>query len=110
MKHNNETVSETISIVSEPGALTFVTRKEWQILPETCLGELIHCETELVFYGSDCVFMLLRDMYPNEFLKNTDHRLVRIATDERGKHVFHVMNLSDAEATQLCRNRIALWG
>ena len=50
--------TDTITIVAEPGALTFATRKEWQKLPEMCLGEIIKHETELVFMGTDSIFFL----------------------------------------------------
>ena len=112
MEQNTKTAPDVMSIVAEPGALTFVTRKEWQRLPECCLGELIHYETVKVFCGNGSVFFLLRDMYPDEYLADTgiSFRLVRVSIDEEtGKQTFSIMNLSRAEAEQLRRNRLTLW-
>ena len=104
--------TDTITIVAEPGALTFATRKEWQKLPEMCLGEIIKHETELVFMGTDSIFFLLKDLNPINWVNNryaVPYRFVKISVDEDGKQVFHIMTISKAEAEQILRNRLTLW-
>ena len=112
MERKTDRVKDPITIIAEPGALTFATRKEWHDLPEFSLGELAHHETMIVFKGTSGVFFLLRDMNPLEFLNDTGRafQLVKISIDEEtGKHVFSVMDLCRAEAAQLMRNRVTLW-
>ena len=111
MEHKAETTTDIISIVSEPGALNFCTRKEWRELPEVCLDDLLHHETVNLFYGTNCVFFLMRNHNPGEFLKEgLAFRLVKITVDEgTGKQIIFIMNLSRAEAEQLMKNRLALF-
>lgn len=111
MKNKTETKENFISLVEEPGALSFVSRKEWRELPEMFLGELSQHETILVFYGVTSVFFLLRNMNPLEYLNDTEtaFRLVKITTDEDGKQKFYSINLFRAEAAQLMQSRITLW-
>lgn len=112
MEQKTKAAPDVMSIVAEPGALTFVTRKEWQRLPECCLGELAQHETVMIFTGTGSVFMLLHTMDPADFLLETGHafRLVKVSIDEEtGKQIFSIMNLSRAEAEQLRRNRLTLW-
>ena len=40
MEHNIETGADVVTVIAEPGALTFATRKEWESLPELSLDEL----------------------------------------------------------------------
>lgn len=100
---------ETVSVVAEPGALTFFTRKEWQILPEALLDELVKHETVMVFKGTSSLFFLLRSLSPYDFMSSHQFKLVKASYDEDMKMVFYVMTLSGAEAEQLRRNRLTLW-
>lgn len=111
MEHKAETSTDIISIVSEPGALVFATRKEWRELPEVCLDELQQHETVNLFYGKNCVFFLMRNHNPGEFFKDgLAFRLVKITVaEETGKQIIFIMNLSRAEAAQLMHNRLTLW-
>lgn len=112
MEQRAGTGTDVITIVAEPGALTFATRKEWQKLPEMFLGDLSHHETMLVFLGTGSIFFLLRSMNPNEYLKDTGtaYRLVKVSIDEEtGKQCFYTMFLSGAEAVQIMQNRLTLW-
>ena len=111
MEQKTKSAPEIMSVIAEPGALTFVTRKEWQRLPECCLGELAQHETEIVFYGNGSIFFFLRNMDVSGWLKDdyVAFRLVRVSIDdETGKQIFSIMNLSRAEANQLQRNRLTL--
>ena len=115
MDRRSEVHQDVVTIVSEPGALTFCTRKEWYELSDTFLGELTHHETVLVFMGTGAVFFLLRNMYPIGHLRDlmdeieNRYRLVKVVMDEEGKQKFFVMYLSRAEADQLMRNRFTIW-
>ena len=112
MEHKTETNTDIISIVSEPGALVFATRKEWRELPEVCLDELLHHEAVNVFKGTASVFFLMRNNSPDGIFKDDGNafRLVKIAVDEEtGKQILFIMNLSRAEALQLMDNRLTLW-
>lgn len=110
MEKKTEPVAEVITIIQEPGALTFATRKEWQQLPEVCLGELVQHETALVFYGATSVFFLLKNINPADFLMDhNSYKLVKITMDEDGKQIFYVMNLSRAEGEQLRQSRLTIW-
>ena len=102
--------TDVLSVIAEPGALTFVTRKEWQLLPERCLDELVRHETMLVFKGTSSVFFLLRNNAPEDHLSDRNaYKLVMVTMDEDGKQVFYVMNLSRVEGEQLRQNRLTLW-
>ena len=111
MLHREQPGAEVITIISEPGALTFATRKEWQELPEIFLGEITHHETVMVFYGTSSIFILLRNLDVTEWLKDDyiAFRLVKISIDEDEKQRFYIMNLSKAEGAQLIRNRKTIW-
>lgn len=112
MEQNNANNLDTVAIFAEPGALSFCTRKEWKVMPECSLDELVQHETMLVVKGTDSVFFLLRNMNPFEWLNDTGNafRLIKISVDEEtGKQIFSIMNLSGAEAAQLMRNRLTLW-
>lgn len=111
MNQKNETDRDVITIVTEPGAVSFVTRKEWRELPEAFLGELTQHETVLVFMGTDGVFFLMRNIAPGEWMKDNSNsfRLVKISTDEDGKQKVSVLNLFRAEAAQLMQSKITLW-
>lgn len=111
MNQKEERNTDIMSIVSEPDSLTFVTRKEWQVLPECSLDELKEYEIVMAFVGTGCVFMLLCNMDPLSFLSERENafRLIKIAVNEDSKQVFSIMNLSRAEAIQLCQNKKALW-
>ena len=111
MEINVKPAAYTVAVIAEPGALTFATRKEWRELPESCLDELSHYETEKVFKGTGSVFFLLRNMNPVEFLKKSgiSFRLVKVSMDEDGKQAFSVMDLSEAEGHQLVMNQLTLW-
>ena len=103
---------DPFTIIAEPEALTFATRKEWRDLPEIRLGELAQHETMIVFKGTSSVYFLLRDMNPMEFMNDTgkSFKLVRISIDEEtGKSSFSIMDLFQAEAVQLMRSRVTLW-
>ena len=104
-------ISDTnlITIIQEPGALVFATRKEWKKLPECCLCELEQQETECVFMGSNSVFFLFCDNGPlSERLR--EYQLVKITMDEDGKQTFYTMELSSAQAEQLKESRFSMWG
>lgn len=111
MEKNKETNTDILSIISEPGALTFVTRKEWRELPEMCLGEITHYETVCIFYGTSSVFFLLRSLDVSGWTKDDyiAFRLVKISIDENDKQRFFIMDLSRAEGAQLIRNRATIW-
>ena len=111
MEINVKPGADTVAVIAEPGALVFATRKEWRELPESCLDEISHYETEKVFKGTYSVFFLLRNMNPVEYLKTpgTAFRLVKVSMDEDGKQAFSVMDLSAAEGHQLTLNQLTLW-
>ena len=111
MENKTDTAKDVITIVAEPGALTFATRKEWQRLPEYCLGEITQHKTELVFTGTNSIFFLLKDMNIANWAiyDGFPYRLVKISIDEDGKQVFHIMTLSKAEADQMMRNKLSMW-
>ena len=112
MEHKAETSTDIISIVSEPGAMVFATRKEWRELPEVCLNELQQHEAVTVFKGTSGVFFLMRNNSPDQIFKDDGNafRLVKITVDEEtGKQIIFIMNLSRAEAAQLMHNRLTLW-
>ena len=52
MEQRTEPGAEVITIIAEPGALTFATRKEWHELPEMCLDELQQHEIVMPFMCS----------------------------------------------------------
>lgn len=107
MKRN----TDIVSVISEPGALTFVTRKEWQSLPEKDLETLSQYEIVIVFNGTESVFFLLRNNHPeNLFAERNAYKLVRVTTDEDGKQVFYMVDLSRAEGEQIRQNAFELWG
>ena len=107
---NQKTVRATdvITIVTEPGALVFATRKEWKELPDSSLGELEGQKTECVFMGINCVFFLFQDTNPLDGYRG-EYSLVKIKMDEDGKQDFYTMVLSSAEAEQLKRCRYSVW-
>ena len=111
MEHRTEPGADVFTIVAEPGALTFATRKEWHELPEMCLGEITHHETAMVFYGTSSVFFLLRNMDVTDCLKDyyIHFRLIKISIDENEKQRFYVMSLTQDEAKQLVQNRVISW-
>ncbi len=111
MGANIRTGEDVVTVIAEPGALTFATRKEWRELPESSLDELTHYETVKVFKGTSSVFLLLRNMNPVEYLNNpgTAYRLAKVSVDEDCKQYFSVMDLSSAEGYQMIRNQVDLW-
>ena len=102
MEQRTEPGAEVITIISEPGALTFATRKEWQQLPEVCLDELYQHEIVSAFCFFPNVYFLLRNHNPGDHLKDNGRlfRLVKISYENRNQ-VFNIMNLSRTEAAQL---------
>ena len=112
MKPTIETGDDMVTVISEPGALTFATRKEWQELPESRLCELQSFETIRVFKGTESVYFLLRNMNPIEYIeekRGISCKLVRVTSDEDGKPVVYAMNLALAEGHQLCRSQLTVW-
>lgn len=111
MEQRTETNADIFSIIAEPGALTFATRKEWRELPEMCLGEIYHHETACVFYGTSSVFFLLKNLDVSGWTKEdyTSFRLVKISIDEDEKQRFFIMDLSREEGAQLIRYRATIW-
>lgn len=107
MEPINETGNDVITIVSEPGALVFATRKEWTRLPESRLDTLAQLKTECVFMSVYSVFFLFRYMYPLDGVD--EYQLVKIQPDEDEKPAFYTMYLTGAEAEQLKRCRYNLW-
>lgn len=111
MEQKNKTSADIITIVAESESMIFATRKEWQELPEMCLGELSQHETMLVFMWDADIYILLHNMQPLDYLKDSciTFRLVRISIDgESKKQKFYTMNLSRAEAAQLMQNHISI--
>lgn len=111
MEQKNKTNADVITIVAESESMIFATRKEWQELPEMCLGELSQHETMLVFMWDADIYILLHNMQPLDYLKDSciTFRLVRISIDgESKKQKFYTMNLSRAEAAQLMQNHISI--
>lgn len=102
--------ADVITIVAEPGALTFATRKEWTELPAEYLDELQQHAIEYVFCGSQCVFIMMKNLLPSNYFKaERPFLLVKISVDkETGKQLFSIMSLSRGEKQQLMRNRLAL--
>ena len=101
----------TVAIVAEPGALTFSTRKEWQELTEKDMGILDGYTISKVFKGTDSVYFLLRNLIPDEHLKDESITfcLVKIGRNEEDKQDFYCMDISTAEGIQLQRNQLTLW-
>lgn len=106
-----ETGTDVVTVISEPGALTFATRKEWQPLPEIRLDELEGFSVEMAFKGTGSVYFLL-DKYTaplRSYNLEIRYLLVKVSDDEEGKQVFHCMDISSAERDQLKKNRLTLW-
>ncbi len=111
MEQTKKTGADVITLVAESDSMIFATRKEWQELPEMCLGELSKHAAMLVFMWDADVYILLYNMNPLEHLKESciAFRLVRISIDgESKKQKFYTMNLSRAEADQLMQNHISI--
>ena len=111
MKPTIETGDDMVTVISEPGALTFATRKEWQELPESLYDEIQQFEIYRVFKGTESLFFLLRNMNPVAFTENrgTAYKLVKITSDEAGKQIILAMDLSQVEGVQLRRSRLSMW-
>lgn len=109
MINNTEPCAAASTVIWEPGALTFTTRKEWRPVPESQLCELEQMETEKVFKGTSSIYFLLRQIGPLENYKANQFKVVRVSMDEEGKTSFAAMDLTISEADQLCKNIIALW-
>ena len=111
MEQTEKTGADVITVVAESESMIFATRKEWQELPEICLGELSQHETMLVFMWDADIYMLLHKASPFDYLKESFNafRLVRISIDgDSKKQKFYTMNLSRAEAAQLMQNHISI--
>lgn len=104
----NETENDVVTIVSEPGALVFATRKEWTRLPESRLDTLAQLKTECVFMSVYSVFFLFRCMNPLDGVD--EYQLVKIQPDEDEKQAFYTMYLTGTEVEQLKRCRYSMWG
>lgn len=110
MEQKIKSAPEIMSVIAEPGALTFATRKEWRELPEMFFGEITQHETVFIFYGTSSIYFLLRNINPADFLADRNaYKLVKVTVDEEGKQICYVMNLSRAEGEQLRDNRLTWW-
>lgn len=111
MVKKKQVTSDVISIVAEQGAFTFITRKEWHDLPECCMATLNNHITVMSFNGTDSTYFLLKDICPLDYLKEygINHKLVKVYVDGEGKQKLSVMNLCQAEAEQMIKNRIAIF-
>lgn len=106
-----ETGKDVVTVISEPGALTFATRKEWEPLPENQLETLNQYEIVVAFKGTGSVYFML-DKFTAPMARydtKTRYLLVKIANDEDERLMFYAMNLSEAECNQLKQNRLTLW-
>ena len=106
-----ETGNDVVTVISEPGALTFATRKAWEPLPENRLDELNKFEINMAFKGTSSVYFLLHEYIVPLMGRDIESRykLVKVTNDEDGKMVFYSMNISAAECDQLQQNRLTLW-
>ena len=103
---------DTITVLSEPGALTFATRKEWVELPETALEELQNQNIIRVFKGKPgSIFFLLYNNNAVDHFSESDNRhlLVKLSSDEDKNQRIFCISLSSAEVAQLRRNWITIW-
>lgn len=103
---------DQLTLIAEPGALTFATRKEWIELPETVLDELRNHSIIHVFKGrNNSIYLLLHNIRPLDYFSEcgNNNLLVKIALDGTGNQRVFYMSLSPAESAQLRRNRLALW-
>ena len=106
------TKPDTITVIAEPGALTFATRKEWAELPETAMDELQNQNIIRVFKSkTGSVYFLLHNNNPLDRFSEcgNNNLLVKIAHDETKNQRFLCMSLSAAESAQLRRNWLNLW-
>lgn len=106
-----ETGRYVITVISQPGSLTFATRKEWELLPENRLEILSQYKIVAAFKGTSSVYFLLDKYIAPIGQYDTEMRylLIRIANDEEERLMFYVMNISEAECYQLQQNRLTLW-
>ena len=105
-----ETGNDVVTIIAEPGALVFATRKAWEPMPEVKLDELSGFDIALAFKGTGSVFFLLHQFYaPFDRDIESRYKLVKVTYGEDDKMVFYAMNLSAAEFDQLKKNRLTLW-
>lgn len=98
---------DMISILSEPGALAFVSRRCWHLLPEHNMHNLGGYVVNSIFRGTASVFLLLANPLPLSGKKG-DFHLVRICQDEEGKLILEDMELTAAEAAQVKQTE-TLW-
>lgn len=110
-QHTIETGADVVTVIAEPGALTFATRKEWRELPESGWDELTMFDVKKVFKGTCSIFFLLRNFLPLRYFEDTkkDYRLLKITTDEDEKLKIYCMDISTAEGQQMLQNRLTLW-
>ena len=105
-----ETGNGVVTLIAEPGALTFATRKTWEPLPEHRLEELNKFGINMAFKGTSSVYFLLHEyVVPLGRDIESRYKLVKITNDEDEKLVFYYMNISAAECDQLQQNRLTLW-
>lgn len=108
-----ETGKNVITVISEPGALTFATRKEWEPLLENDFNKLKSHELLLTVKGKGSIFLLFRSIYSGAKYLTDDlisfFKLVKITMNEEGKQDCYIMYLSEAEFNQLQQNRLNLW-
>lgn len=107
-----ETGTDVVTVIAEPGALTFATRKAWEPLPENNLDKLNGYRIVMAFKGTSSVYFVLHDFSAPSLIRGeleNCYKLVKVADDEDGKQAFYQMNLSNAEVEQLQQNRLTLW-
>lgn len=112
MEQYIETGTDVVTVISEPGALTFATRKEWEPLPETRLDTLNGYKINMAFKGTSSVYFVLHDFAAPSMMRGeleNRYKLVKVTDDEEGKQIFFSMVLSAAEVEQLEKNRLTLW-
>ena len=103
---------DDVSIISEPGALTFTKRKEWIELPLIALEELQNQRITRAFKGENgSVFFLLYNNNPiDHFSENENHQLlVKFSADENRNQRVFCMSLSSEEVAQLRRHKVTIW-
>ena len=102
---------DAVTVIAEPGALVFATRKTWEPLPETRMDDLSGYSIIAAFKGTSSVFFLLHELAAPGFDNKLEdqYKLIKVTQDEDDKLVLYSMKLSAAESDQLRKNQLTLW-
>ena len=112
MKPIIETGPDVVTVIEEPGAVTFATRKEWGELDKSHFEYLTNCHIIKTFQAqTGGLYFLLRNNNPLDyFSKNgNNYLLMKVFADDTGKQRVLCMSVSACEEVQIRRNQLVLW-